>query len=181
MFYNKKIFGKTTKRSDFPSLLVAQIQRKHDTSQGKNHMANTSNFHESLDRANVVESGTNRSFGIVFAIVFALIALFPLVDGSDIRVWALAIAAAFSGIAFIAPGLLGPLNLLWARFGKVLHSIVTPIILGVIFFAVVTPMAIFFKILGKDPMRLRFGPNSTSFWIKRAPEDLEPESMKNQF
>jgi Saxitoxin biosynthesis operon protein SxtJ len=144
-------------------------------------MVNKDNFHESLDRANVVESGSNRSFGIVFAVVFSLIALFPLINGAGIRVWALIIAVAFFGLAFIAPGLLKPLNLLWARFGALLHKIVTPIILGMIFFAVVTPMAIVFKILGKDPLRLRFEPNSTSYWIIRNSDDPEPQSMKNQF
>lgn len=128
-----------------------------------------------------VQMGSERSFGIVFAVVFALIGLWPLKAGADIRLWALVLAAAFLVIALAAPKLLKPLNLIWFKFGLLLHKIMTPLIMGLLFFLTVTPVGMLMRATGKDPMRLKRDPTATSYWITRDPPGPKPDSMKNQF
>lgn len=128
-----------------------------------------------------VQMGSERSFGIVFAVVFALIGLWPLKAGGDMRLWALGLAALFLVVAFVAPKLLRPLNLLWFKFGLLLHKIMTPLIMGLLFFLTVTPVGMLMRATGKDPMRLKRDPAAASYWISRAPPGPPPASMKNQF
>ena len=137
--------------------------------------------HESYERPEDVRGSSDRSFGMVFAVVFALIGLLPLAFGGALRLWALLVAAAFLGIALAVPSLLAPLNRLWLRFGLLLHRIVSPLILGIMFFLVVTPMGLLMRALGKDPLRLRFDRHAASYWIDRVPPGPEPESLKDQF
>ncbi|WP_234016247.1 SxtJ family membrane protein [Magnetospirillum gryphiswaldense] len=125
--------------------------------------------------------GSERSFGIVFAVVFALIGLWPLKAGGDMRLWALGLAALFLVVAFVAPKLLKPLNLLWFKFGLLLHKIMTPLIMGLLFFLTVTPVGMLMRATGKDPMRLKRDPDAASYWIDRDPPGPPPDSMKNQF
>ncbi|CDL00684.1 conserved protein of unknown function [Magnetospirillum gryphiswaldense MSR-1 v2] len=125
--------------------------------------------------------GSERSFGIVFAVVFALIGLWPLKAGGDMRLWALGLAALFLVVAFVAPKLLKPLNLLWFKFGLLLHKIMTPLIMGLLFFLTVTPVGMLMRATGKDPMRLKRDPDAASYWIDRDPPGPKPASMKNQF
>lgn len=151
---------------------------------GKNtahKMADKRAFHEDLGRAQRVEAGSDRAFGGVFTAVFTLIGLHPLIGGGDARLWALILAGVFLVPTLLFPRLLHPLNQLWARFGGVLHRIVTPVVLGFIFFTTVTPMALLLKVLGKDPLHRRFDPASRSYWIEREPGSPEPTTMKNQF
>ncbi|WP_052589023.1 SxtJ family membrane protein [Magnetospirillum gryphiswaldense] len=128
-----------------------------------------------------VQMGSERSFGIVFAVVFALIGLWPLKAGGDMRLWALGLAALFLVVAFVAPKLLKPLNLLWFKFGLLLHKIMTPLIMGLLFFLTVTPVGMLMRATGKDPMRLKRDPDAASYWIDRDPPGPKPASMKNQF
>ncbi|WP_254431060.1 SxtJ family membrane protein [Magnetospirillum sp. LM-5] len=128
-----------------------------------------------------VKIGSERSFGLVFAVLFAIIALWPLKDGGDIRLWALGAAAAFLVAALAAPQLLKPLNFLWFKFGMLLHHIVTPLVMGLLFFLTVTPVGLLMRATGKDPMRLKRDPAAASYWIERAPPGPAPETMKNQF
>ncbi|AVM75643.1 SxtJ family membrane protein [Magnetospirillum gryphiswaldense] len=127
------------------------------------------------------QMGSERSFGIVFAVVFALIGLWPLKAGGDMRLWALGLAALFLVVAFVAPKLLKPLNLLWFKFGLLLHKIMTPLIMGLLFFLTVTPVGMLMRATGKDPMRLKRDPDAASYWIDRDPPGPPPDSMKNQF
>ena len=90
-------------------------------------------FHENLSPIDDVKSGSDRSFGIVFAVVFAIIGLLPLWNGENIRVWALVIVSLFLGLAFIAPKVLSPLNRIWFLFGLLLHKIISPLVMGLIF------------------------------------------------
>ena len=124
-----------------------------------------------------IKISSNRSFGIVFFIVFFLIALYPLIYSKDIRIWSLLISLIFLILGSINSRILTPLNKLWFKFGILLGKIVSPIIMGIIFFLVVTPIGFIMRILGKDVLSLKFNTNKT-YWI----EKTGPKSkMKNQF
>ena len=124
-----------------------------------------------------IKIGSNRSFGIVFFVVFLLIALYPLLKESDLRIWSLVISFIFLALGLSNSNLLTPLNKLWFKFGLFLGKIISPLIMGFIFFAVVTPIGIIMRILGKDLLNLKFN-KKKSYWI----EKTGPKSkMKNQF
>lgn len=136
--------------------------------------------HEPAETRTEVKMGSERAFGIVFAIVFALIALWPLLGGGGVRPWAAATGALFLGAAFLAPRALKPLNVLWFRFGMLLHRIVSPIVMGFLFFVTVTPIGLLMRALGKDLLRLERS-DAKSYWIERDPPGPPPESMTKQF
>ena len=124
-----------------------------------------------------IKISSNRSFGIVFFVVFLLIALYPLIHNEEIRIWSLIISLIFLILGLINSKILNPLNKLWFKFGILLGKIVSPIIMGIIFFLVVTPIGFIMRILGKDLLNLKFNTNK-SYWI----EKTGPKSkMKNQF
>ena len=124
-----------------------------------------------------IKISSNRSFGIVFFVVFLLIALYPLIHNEEIRIWSLIISLIFLILGLINSRILKPLNKLWFKFGILLGKIVSPIIMGIIFFLVVTPIGFIMRILGKDVLNLKFNENK-SYWI----EKTGPKSkMKNQF
>ena len=137
--------------------------------------------HESYDRQEDVQGSSNRSFGLVFAAVFAAIGLLPLIHGDAVRIWSLLVAALFLAAAFLFPSALGPLNRLWLKFGLLLHKIVNPIVLGIMFFLVITPIGLFLRARGKDPLRLKPNRQSKSYWIDRVPPGPPPDSIKDQF
>jgi saxitoxin biosynthesis operon SxtJ-like protein len=137
--------------------------------------------HESYDRRQDVQGSSNRSFGLVFAAVFAAIGLLPLIHGGAVRIWALAVAALFLATAFLFPSALGALNRLWLKFGLLLHKIVSPVVLGIMFFLVITPIGMYLRARGKDPLRLKPNKQSKSYWIERVPPGPAPESIKDQF
>ncbi len=144
-------------------------------------MSEPSQLHEDFAREAKVEGSSDRSFGFVFAVVFALIGLWPLMGGGQVRIWGLGIAAAFALVALARPGLLAPLNRLWTRFGLLLHKVVSPLIMGMLFYLTVTPIGLLMRAMGKDPLRLRPDPDAASYWIERDPPGPPPETMKNQF
>ena len=124
-----------------------------------------------------IKISSNRSFGIVFFVVFFLVALYPLIHNEEIRIWSLIISIIFLILGLINSRILNPLNKLWFKFGILLGKIVSPIIMGIIFFLVVTPIGFIMRILGKDLLNLKFNRNK-SYWI----EKTGPKSkMKNQF
>ena len=124
-----------------------------------------------------IKLGSNRSFGIVFFIVFFLIALYPLISSGEIRIWSLIVSFSFLILGLINSKILDPLNKLWFKFGLFLGKIISPIIMGVIFFLVVTPIGLIMKTLRKDLLNLKYNEN-TSYWIEKS----GPKSkMKNQF
>lgn len=137
--------------------------------------------HENYARDRIVQTSSNRSLGIVFATVFALVALLPLLSGGSARAWAIIPAAAFLAVALVFPAGLTPLNRWWTRFGLLLHRIVSPLVLGIMFFFVVTPIGLVMRALGKDPLRLRLDQAAPSYWIDRAPPGPAPETFKDQF
>ena len=138
-------------------------------------------LHENFDRKDAPEVHSERSFGTVFAVVFLIIALWPLIRWQQPRIWALALAALFGGIAWTAPRLLRPLNLLWFRFGILLHHVMSRVVLTALFFLTVVPIGFIYRLLGKDPLRLKLDHSQTSYWIAREPPGPPPDSMANQF
>ena len=124
-----------------------------------------------------VKISSNRSFGIVFFIVFLLIASYPLTYGGEIRIWSLIISIIFLILGLLNSKILAPLNKIWFKFGILLGKIVSPLIMGIIFFLVVTPIALLMRLFGKDVLNLKYN-NNKSYWI----EKNGPKSkMKNQF
>lgn len=128
-----------------------------------------------------VKMGSNRSFGLVFAAFFFLIGAVPAVHGAPTRLWAFAVAAAFVAIAFLAPRVLQPLNLIWFKLGLLLHHVVNPVVMAVMFYGAILPMAVLLRWLGKDLLRLKSEPESTTYWIPREPPAPAPGSMRKQF
>ena len=124
-----------------------------------------------------VKIGSNKSFGIVFFIVFLIIAIYPLLSQNEIRLWSLIISIIFLILGLLNSKLLTPLNKIWFKFGILLGKIVSPLVMGLIFFFVVTPIGILMRILNKDLLNLKFNKKAT-YWI----EKNDPKSkMKNQF
>lgn len=137
--------------------------------------------HENLNREQEIEGSSDRTFGFVFAAFFLIIAAWPLLSRAGFRWWAGAIAAAFLLVALARPQLLAGLNRQWMRFGVFLGHIVSPIALGILFYLVLTPLALVMRLAGKDPLRLRFERGAASYWIERKPPGPPPDSMTNQF
>ncbi len=124
-----------------------------------------------------IKISSNRSFGIVFFTVFLLIALYPLIFGGEIRIWSISISLIFLILGLLNSNVLTPLNKIWFKFGIVLGKMISPIVMGVIFFLVVTPIAITMRLLRKDLLNLKYN-REKSYWI----EKNGPKSkMKNQF
>lgn len=137
--------------------------------------------HETFDRPDDVKIGSERSFGLVFAVVFALIGGWQVYRDRTWGWWLLGLAALFLLAAAAAPALLRPLNRLWFRFGLLLHHIVNPLVLGLLFFGVIVPIGLLMRVLGKRPLHLSFQPDAASYWVPRQPPGPEPDSFKNQF
>jgi len=144
-------------------------------------MVETRAFHEEFVRSAGAKAGSERAFGIVFAVVFGIVGLFPLFGGGEIRAWALVVGAVFLALAFFAPRALGPANRLWFRFGTLLHGVVTPLILAFVFFGVVTPTAWLMRCFSKDSLHLAFDRTAETYWIRRDPPGPAPDTMKHQF
>jgi len=124
-----------------------------------------------------IKLGSNKSFGVVFFIVFLIIAIYPLINNEGLRIWSLIISIIFLVLGLINSKILTPLNKLWFKFGLLLGKIISPVIMGIIFFFVVTPTALIMRIIGKDLLNLKFTKNK-SYWIEKS----GPKSkMKNQF
>ena len=128
-----------------------------------------------------VVAGSDRSFGLVFAAFFGLVALLPTVHGAPVRWWALAVVTAFAAVALLAPCLPHPLNRLWFAFGLALHHVVSPMIMAVMFYDAVLPMAVLLLAIGKDILHLKRDPAAASYWIAREPPAPAPKSMTKQF
>jgi len=125
--------------------------------------------------------GSERSFGLVFAIVFTIIGIIPLLKGGEMRLWSLLLAAVFLGLVLIAPGILRPLNILWFKFGLLLGRIIAPIVISLLFFIAVTPTALVMRLMRKDLLSLKFDRQAKSYWINRSKTENPMGSMKNQF
>jgi hypothetical protein len=128
-----------------------------------------------------VVMGSNRSFGLVFAVFFVIVALLPAVHDAPVRWWALGIAVVFAAAAFFAPRLLRPLNWVWFKLGLALHHVVNPVIMAIMFYGAILPMSLLLRALGKDLLRLKREPKAASYWITRKPPGPAVGSMSKQF
>ena len=124
-----------------------------------------------------IKISSNKSFGIVFFIFFLIIALWPLINDENIRLWSLIVSIIFLILGIINSKILTPLNNLWFKFGLFLGKIVSPIVMGIIFFFIVTPTGIIMRLIGKDILNLKRN-NLNTYWIEKKNEN---SSMKNQF
>jgi hypothetical protein len=137
--------------------------------------------HENFSRAELPKSSSDRSFGFIFAVVFAFLGAVPLLRGKPARLWSLSVSAIFLLLALTVPTILGPLNRLWMRVGLLISKVTNPIIASLMFFLVFTPVALFLRLLGKDLLRLKFDSGANTYWIIRRPPGPSPETMRNQF
>ena len=120
---------------------------------------------------------SNRSFGILFSIVFAIIAFWPIINGNPLRLWSIPISVIFLVLGLLNSKLLNPLNIVWVKFGELLGRIIAPIVMAIIYFIIVTPIGLFMRLIGKDLLNLKFS-KANSYWIKR---EKKVGSMKKQF
>jgi hypothetical protein len=137
--------------------------------------------HEDLSRAQDTKTSSNRGFGWVFTGAFLVVALWPLVRGDAPRWWALPVSGVFLVVTLLAPALLALPNHLWMRIGALLHRIVSPVVLGFLFYVVVTPMGMLMRAFSKGDARWRRGGSAGSYWIRRDPPGPKPDSLRNQF
>jgi len=124
-----------------------------------------------------LKASSNKSFGIVFFIFFLTISLFPLFKYGNIRIWAIIPAIIFLILGLLNSPILSPLNKIWFKFGILLGNVVSPIVMGIVFYAVVTPTSIIVRMFGKDLLNLKKN-NKKSYWIEKLPTKSK---MKNQF
>ena len=120
---------------------------------------------------------SNRSFGILFSIVFAIIAFWPTINGNPLRLWSIPISVIFLVLGLLNSKLLNPLNIVWVKFGELLGRIIAPIVMAIIYFIIVTPIGLFMRLIGKDLLNIKFLKANT-YWIKR---EKKISSMKKQF
>ena len=124
-----------------------------------------------------IKIGSNRSFGVVFFVVFLLIGLWPILKGNELRIWAIVISLIFLILGILNSKILTPFNKIWFRFGIFLGNFISPVIMGIVFFLVVTPTGLIMKLFRKDLINLKKN-NSSTYWIEK--KDIK-SSMKNQF
>jgi hypothetical protein len=139
------------------------------------------NFHEDLKRAEGLRGSSDRTFGLVFASVFAVLSLWPLRAGGHVRVPALGVAGVFLVVALLRPGLLHPLNRAWTTLGLLLGRIVNPLVTAVLFFLVFAPAGLISRLRGKDPLRLKPARETDTYWINQHPPGPQPDTMSKQF
>ena len=126
---------------------------------------------------NNIKIGTNKSFGIVFFVFFLIVSIFPLLNNGDIRVWSLIISLIFLILGILNSKILTPLNQIWFKFGILLGRFVSPVVMGIIFFAIVTPTSVIMRVLQKNLLNLKKG-NKKTYWLERS---KIKSKMKNQF
>ena len=120
---------------------------------------------------------SNRSFGILFSILFALIAFWPIINGNPLRLWLIPFSVIFLVLGLLNSKLLNPLNVVWVKFGELLGRIIAPIVMAIIYFIIITPIGLFMRLIRKDLLNLKFSKANT-YWIKR---EKKISSMKKQF
>jgi hypothetical protein len=138
-------------------------------------------LHEDLTRHSDEPRASERNLGLTFAVVLALIGALRLYRGSDTGLYWLAAAAAFLACAYLWTAPLRPLNVVWHRLGLLLFAVVSPIVMGVVFYTTVAPTGLLMRFFGKDPLRLKLDRAARSYWIERNPPGPAGPQMKNQF
>jgi len=137
--------------------------------------------HEDFSRLDQQQGSSDRSFGLVFALFFLMLALWPAFHHRSPRWWALAVSAVFLLLALARPSVLGPLNRVWTWLARVLNKIVNPVVTAALFYLVFTPVGLLMRLTGGDSLRLRFSPDAKTYWIEKQPPGPPPETMARQF
>jgi hypothetical protein len=137
--------------------------------------------HEAFERDEQVVAGSDRSFGFVMAGAFTVVSLLNGWHAGRIWPWTTGLAALFLIAALLRPAVLNPLNRVWLKFGLLLHKIVNPVIMALLFYGTVLPTGLVMRAMGKDLLRLKRDPDAASYWIVRTPAGPAPETMKDQF
>jgi ABC-type Fe3+ transport system permease subunit len=127
---------------------------------------------------NNISVSTEKSFGVVFSIVFLLVALHPLINSEEIHLWAITVSVIFLFLAYVIPNVLSIPNRLWFKFGMLLSSIISPIVMGLVYITTVLPTGLIMRLLGKDLLRQKLDKKAQTYWIERSGPI---GSMKNQF
>ena len=125
-----------------------------------------------------IKISSNRSFGLLFFVVFLIVSLWPLTHEGSIRIWSVIVSAVFLILGLINSRLLTPLNVLWFKLGMILGAIISPIVMGIVFFLVVTPTGLILRIMGKDLLNKKYDKEKETYWIKR---NASIGTMKRQF
>jgi hypothetical protein len=144
-------------------------------------LARIMNTHEDLSRRDEVIGPSDRSFGLVFTAIFGILGLLPLWHGRTPRVWALILAGILLLVSILRPSVLHVANRLWMRFGLLLSRVVNPVVMGLLFYVVVTPIGLIRRMSGSDPLKLRFDSQTPSYWLARKPPGPAPDTMARQF
>jgi len=131
-----------------------------------------------MEKYSKIKIGSNRSFGLVFFVVFLIIGLWPLKNGSSINFWLIGISIIFLVLGLMNSKFLNPLNKLWFKFGIMLGAIIAPIVMSIVYFLVVTPIGLLMKIIGKDLLNIKYDKSKKTYWIKR---NIPVGTMKRQF
>jgi hypothetical protein len=137
--------------------------------------------HEAFSREETIVAGSDRAFGLVMTAAFGLVTLLNGWHDGRVWPWTGGAAALFLAAALLRPAILNPLNRLWLKFGLLLHGVVNPVIMALLFYGTVLPTGLVMRALGKDLLRLKRQPEAESYWIVRAPPGPAPETMKDQF
>jgi hypothetical protein len=137
--------------------------------------------HELQERKEVGKTSSDRSFGLVFAGFFVLLGALSVYSGSQRWEFWFPLGVLFGILALTAPRILAPLNRVWEKIGRLLHAIVSPVVIGLLFCVCITPIGFLMRLFGKDPLRLRLEPDAPSYWIRRVPPGPSSDSFKNQF
>jgi hypothetical protein len=137
--------------------------------------------HESFSRDEQIVAGSDRSFGLVMAGAFAVVTALNAWHAGRIWPWTAALSAIFVVAALLRPAALNPLNRVWLKFGLLLHKVVNPVIMALLFYGTVLPTGLIARAMGKDLLRLKRDPGAASYWIVRTPAGPAPETMKDQF
>ena len=137
--------------------------------------------HEDFAPKTEARASSDRAFGLVFAAVFAIVAAWPLFFGGALRGWAVAVALGFGAVALAMPALLAPLNRLWMRLGALLHAVVSPVVLSIMFYGVVWPTGLVMRLFRPDPLRLKFDRAAASYWVDRVPPGPPAASFRDPF
>ena len=120
---------------------------------------------------------SNKSFGILFFVVFFLYGIWPILSSNEIRIWSLSMGIIFLILGLLNSKLLTPFHNLWIKLGTLLGRIVSPIVMFLVYFVFITPLAVIIRLFGKDLLRKKFN-KSPSYWIKR---EKNIGTMKKQF
>ena len=137
--------------------------------------------HEDLSRGAAIEKSSDRAFGLVFAVLLAVIGVWPLRAAHPVRVWALGVSGGLLLVSLLSPALLSPFNVVWTRIGSLLNKLASPVVTALLFYLVFAPAGFLLRLAGKDPLRLRLDRNARTYWIAREPPGPTPETMSHPF